>query len=125
MAKILITGSRGLMDVELVYSTLSNELSPEDSIITGGAFGTDDFAQKFCKANNIYCQTIRPLRKDIKDYYLHRNAEMIGMCDRVIAFPSSNQDRGGGTWFTIRYARARNKEVKIFVDGGVLDEKKM
>ena len=55
--------------------------------------------------------TIEPINKKDTSYYLHRNAEMIGMCDRIIAIWDG---KSRGTEFTIRYAKARLKPVIIY-----------
>ncbi len=111
MVKILITGSRKVTDVSLIFSKLKQEVKEGDVIIHGGAKGVDSIAHAFCNENNISVVIVKPVYPSKKEYYLHRNAEMIGMCDRVIAFWDG---KSRGTDFTIRYARARNLDVKIF-----------
>ncbi len=54
---------------------------------------------------------MKAIHPEKREYYLHRNAEMVGMCDRVIAFWDGVSR---GTKFTIDYAKARNLDVKIF-----------
>ena len=44
--------------------------------------------------------------------YLERNKDMARICDVLIAAPIGNQEtRRSGTWATVRYARALNKEI--------------
>ncbi len=107
---ILITGSRRLTNVDVVFSTLRKELKEGDAVIHGGASGADSIASAYCNENNIACTIMRPIYPSKGDYYLHRNAEMIGMCDRVIAFWDGESR---GTKFTINYARQRKLDVKV------------
>ena len=110
--KILITGSRNIKIKEYIYYILDKETNDGDYIIQGGAEGADQIALDWCNDNisKVSFNTIRPINnKGI--YYLHRNAEMVGMCDRVIAFWDG---KSRGTDFTIRYAKARNIPVIIY-----------
>lgn len=113
--KILITGSRKFKDYNLIFDTLRKELKEGDIIIHGGAIGVDDIAKMYSEENNVTQVIIRPIYPNKKEYYLHRNAEMIGMCDRVIAFWDGDSR---GTEFTIRYARARKLDVKVIKELG-------
>ena len=115
MANILITGSRKIADVSWVFKILKKELKEGDVIIHGGAKGADSIAQAFCNENNFCSVIMRPIYPSKKEYYLYRNAEMVGMCDRVIAF-WDGQSRG--TWFTINYARKRKLDVKLYKENG-------
>ena len=113
MTKYLICGSRKYDNKThlFVNEQLSKLLVYDiDVVITGACVGVDTFVIEFCDKNNIEQIKVRPVRTDIKDYYLHRNAEMIGMCDEVIAFWDG---KSRGTKFVIDYAKARNKEVTI------------
>ncbi len=111
MENILITGSRGIVNESFVKDILKQELSEGDVLIHGGANGVDSIAQEFCDDNGFESIIIRPVNTFIGTYYLHRNAEMIGMCDRVLAF---HDGISRGTKFTIDYAKARNLNVKVF-----------
>ncbi len=113
MATILITGSRSIKIKEYIYFILDKEIKSGDYVIQGGADGVDDIALDWCndkRKENINFNTLRPINnKGV--YYLHRNAEMIGMCDRVVAIWDG---KSRGTDFTIRYAKARNIPVIIY-----------
>lgn len=111
MANILITGSRSITDSSFIFEKLRKELKEGDVLIHGGAKGVDSIAQAFCNNNGFACVIVKAVDPSIGAYYLHRNAEMIGMADRVIAF---HDGVSRGTDFTIRYAQARNLDVKIF-----------
>lgn len=109
--KILITGSRKFADVALVFKYLDENVNKfHDIIIHGGAPGVDSIAESWCQIHKVKSEIIRPLYPSKKDYYLHRNAEMIGMCDKCIAFWD---EQSRGTKFTFQYAKKRNKEVIV------------
>jgi len=107
--KILITGSRNWKNEGLIEDFLLN-LPSGVTIIHGGAPGVDSIAETKCKAIGVPTILIRPINPKIASYYLHRNAEMIGMCDEVVAFWDGESR---GTKFTMDYAKARGKEVTI------------
>lgn len=109
--KILITGSRSIINRVFVVETLRKELQEGDVIIHGGAQGVDGIAQAFCKANNFCSVVVKAIHPEKREYYLHRNAEMVGMCDRVIAFWDGESR---GTKFTIDYAKKRDIDVKVY-----------
>jgi hypothetical protein len=112
MKIILITGSRNINQINWIFEKLDSEIDKsQDIIIHGGAKGVDTIADSWCKKNNIKSIVIRPLSESKREYYLYRNTEMIGMCDKVIAF-WDGQSRG--TKFTFEYARKRGKETKVF-----------
>lgn len=110
--KILVTGSRKTTNVSFIFEKLNQEVDKlNDVIIHGGAEGVDSIAESWCKQNNVKSIIIRPIYESKGDYYLHRNAEMIGMCDRVIAFWDGISR---GTKFTYQYAEKRGKDTKVF-----------
>jgi len=109
--RILITGSRKWDDSKGQLSKFINSLPADTIIIHGGASGVDRYAEQLCKGFGIKTVVIRPTRLDRRNYYLHRNAEMVGMADLVYAFWDGESR---GTAFTINYARDRGKLAKIF-----------
>lgn len=110
--KTLITGSREIKDIDFVFNILNKEIKKEDILIHGGALGVDLSAEVWCQKNKVKSIIIRPIFQDKKEYYLYRNAEMVGMCDKVIAIWNGVSR---GTEFTIKYAQARKKLVSIFI----------
>jgi len=112
--KVLITGSRSIKFIVYVCNILDKEIADGDVVIQGGADGVDslvlDWCNKFCK-KDISWLTFEPIKKYNPNYYLHRNAEMIGLCDRVIAIWDG---KSRGTKFTIDYAKARHKPIIIY-----------
>lgn len=123
MKKILITGSRNItsIDQNKINLVLTNNIRTSkvfnlnDILIHGGAIGVDSTASMWAKSNNVKEIIIRPINPNNKSYYLHRNVEMITMCDKVIAFWDGESR---GTKFTIDYAKARGKEVNIVMLNG-------
>ena len=114
--KILITGSRDFNDYKLfedvlikTYCKTFGDLKNIE-IIHGGATGADTLAHEFCENWTDNETIIRPVNLSISSYYLHRNAEMVAVCDEVLAFWDG---KSRGTKFTIDYAKARGKPVKI------------
>lgn len=109
MRKILITGSRGFNRTDLVWNTLRS-YGDSITLIHGGASGADSLAQDYADDKGIKTEIVRPIYPSKKEYYLHRNAEMVGMCDEVVAFWDG---KSRGTLFTILYAKKRFKPCKI------------
>ena len=114
---ILITGSRKINDETRIFDVLSGRLragrinKKTDTLIHGGATGVDSMVEVWCKKNNIHSKIVRPIYLDKKEYYLHRNAEMVAMCDLCIAFWDG---KSRGTKFTIDYAKERGIIAKVF-----------
>jgi len=123
MRTVLITGSRSIKTKEYVFYILDKEIKEGDYIIQGGAEGVDKLVLDWCNSNNrkdgVNWDTIEPINKKDKSYYLHRNAEMIGMCDIVIAIWDG---KSRGTDFTIRYAKERFKPVILYNTNDALVE---
>jgi hypothetical protein len=110
--KILITGSRKWKNMVKVFDILNKVIDKEkDTIINGGSYGVDNYATLWCKQNKVKYIIIRPIFPSKREYYLHRNAEMISMCDKCIAFWDG---KSRGTKFTFTYAKKRGKETQIF-----------
>lgn len=120
MVNILITGSRGIKSKIIVNHILEKNIPEGATMIQGGAEGVDSLALDWCnKCGIISCwKTISPI-KSKREYYLHRNAEMVGMCDRVIAIWDG---KSRGTKFTIDYAKSRNIPIMIFNEQGEINK---
>jgi hypothetical protein len=109
--KIAIIGSREGFSQEDINNNLKSLINiKEDSLITGGAIGVDQYAISFSKAFNLPCEIITPINPSIKINYLYRNIEIITKADKMIAFWNGYSK---GTKFVIDYAKARNKDIKI------------
>lgn len=110
---ILITGSRDAKCVDFIFDKLNKCVDKtKDIIIHGGASGVDSITELWCKENNIKSIIIRPIFLSKPVYYLYRNTEMIGMCDKCIAFWDG---KSRGTKFTQDYVIRRNKPIESFI----------
>jgi len=109
---IAVIGSREGFNKEEVFEKLWLDLTEFtiDSIITGGARGVDSYAETFAKAYNRRLEVILPINDKDKFSYLLRNVEIITRADYIIAFWNG---KSKGTKFTIDYAKARGKGIKI------------
>jgi len=114
--KLLITGSRKCIesDYEKFESFLNKLLIEKDLEITemihGGAKGADQFADRWAKARRIPVTVFRP----DYDYYgrkapLVRNDVMVELCDACVAI--FKEDKTGGTLYTAKGAKAKNKLI--------------
>lgn len=112
---ILITGSRKITNVLFVFDKLNKHINKElDIIIHGGANGVDSIVESWCKQYDVKSIIIRPIYPTKREYYLYRNTEMVGMCDKCFAFWDG---KSRGTKFTYQYATKRGKIVQVFKEG--------
>lgn len=71
----------------------------------------DDKLRAFCKAE--LSVTYAPMS------YLGRNAEIVALCDTLIACPSSmTYNERSGTWWTYNLAKERNKPTYLILPNG-------
>jgi hypothetical protein len=54
--------------------------------------------------------------------YLVRDRHLVDRTSVLIAAPNGFTDQGGGTWYTIRYARSQRKRVIIVFPNGTIRE---
>lgn len=112
--KIAMIGSQDFKSLEKVAEKLretqKNKWYPQFRVISGGAPGVDQEVEKWCKEHGVDIEVIRPIKPYIGAYYLYRDVEIAIKCDRMTAFWNGVSR---GTKFTIDYARARGKEVKV------------
>ena len=113
--RILVTGSRKFNSADSVFIYFTQYEGDIELIIHGGARGADSLAEAYAFQNGIHTKIVRPVYPSKKDYYLHRNAEMVGMCDEVVAFWDG---KSRGTKFTINYAKKRGKKVTVIKEEG-------
>ena len=109
--KIGITGSRTATFLNPEVLVELNRIKKEsEMIIHGGAIGADTLISNWATKNMVNQRTIQPINKDNKINYLYRNVEIIEASDKILAYWDG---KSRGTKFTIDYAKARGKEVKI------------
>lgn len=107
--KLAITGSRKYENYEELKQVI-NDLAPDAThIISGGARGADQLAERYAKEYNLELTIIRPDYKlyPFKAAPLIRNTEIVKQADQVLAFYFNTQS--GGTLDTATKARAAGK----------------
>ena len=128
------TGSRlGLYSMQidglkLVFNNLS-----VFSFRHGDCVGADEIADHIARTHSALAIFIHPpkdktLRAFVRgpntkvheaEDYLIRNRRIVNECNLLIACPKTLvEQRRGGTWYTIRYARERHKPVMILPPWG-------
>lgn len=112
---IAVIGSReGFGKEQIEHEMLVEFDLDEDRLITGGARGVDSMAEHIVESNDAWGRSpiiIRPINFENKMNYLFRNIEIITMADKILAFWDG---KSRGTKFVIDYAKARNKNIKIY-----------
>ncbi|MEG1999916.1 MAG: SLOG family protein [Evtepia sp.] len=107
--KVAIIGSRGIHSLDL------STFVPENCtlIVSGGAMGVDTLAEQYAAQHKIQTMIIRP---DYKKYGrsapIRRNNSIVDHSDMVLAFWDGESR---GTKYTIDYANAQRKPVKVVV----------
>lgn len=112
-SKLVICGSRTIVDYSLVKKNLDRIITDKTSviIISGGAKGVDQLAEKYAKDNNIELVVVKAeWDKHGKKAGILRNIEMIDMSDQVICFWNGMSK---GTNHSIDYAKKNNKLKEI------------
>ena len=107
--KILVAGSRSIKEFDLEpYMPKNAEL-----IISGGASGIDDIAEKYADSHSISKLILRPnYRLFGKGAPLKRNEKMVDIADKIIAIWDG---KSKGTYYTVKYAERTGKEVEIIM----------
>lgn len=106
--KVAVIGSRCLdVDVSAYMPDSTSE------VISGGAIGVDQAAERYAKDKGIPITLIKP---DYTQYRrnapLIRNKIIVELADTVIAVWDGESK---GTRYTIDYAKKINKPVKVFI----------
>lgn len=114
MKTICITGHRNCNLTNDAVDVFMNNIIKHYGkimIVSGGAEGFDLLIENWCINNNVILKTIRPDYN--KNFYkqapLERNKIMVDMCDFVLAYYDGRKT--GGTYYTINYARKKNKQI--------------
>lgn len=108
--KIAVVGGRKFSNYNLLKETLEQE-NYIGILISGGAKGADQMAERYALEKNLPTLILRPL------WDLHgkkagfiRNKEIVEACDKLIAFWDGQSK---GTSHSIYLARSLGKEVKV------------
>lgn len=108
--KVAVIGSRGFSD----YSKLEKDLERLEGvqlIISGGAKGADQLAEKYAESRGIPIQVIKPDYKAHKQGApIRRNEKIVQEADQVIAFWDG---KSKGTKHVIEFAEKLNKGLSI------------
>lgn len=109
--KVGVVGSRGFPDPDLVVSYVAG-LPPGTTVVTGGARGVDEVAERTARECGLPVVVYRP---DYARYGraapLRRNTDIVVESDRIAAFWDGTSR---GTADTIRKARDLGRPVEIF-----------
>lgn len=144
-SRVGFTGTRKGMTAEQIdrvrewLATLSNDMCGLE-FHHGGCIGADFEAHRIAKFSPQGARIIVHPPTDTSLYadtgpdrvttfltpkpYLERDRDIVDSVDLLVAAPDSKMyRRGSGTWYTIRYATAQGKPVRIvYPDGGYVTE---
>ena len=107
--KLLVVGSRSIKEFDI------SQYIPEgiDTIISGGAKGVDELAEKYADSHKLSKIILRP------KYHLYRrsaplkrNDEMVEMADKILVIWDGVSR---GTKHTIDYAKKLNKDINVIL----------
>ena len=113
--RIAIVGSRTYPQIQLVEWFI-RDLPDGVTIVSGGAVGVDKAAEEYAKRRGLPTSIYLPdlagciEKKDFTLRYYARNQQIVDNCELLVAFTEKDY---GGTWDTIKRARAVGKPVKI------------
>jgi len=109
--KVAIVGSRNYPNLERVRKYV-RKLSPNDTIVSGGAKGVDQTAEDEARKQGLKVISVTPeWDKWGKRAGLVRNDMIVGMADCVVAFWDGVSR---GTKYTIDLAKKQNMIVQVF-----------
>lgn len=117
--RVAIVGSREwtdhLMVRDYVYS-----LDPDDTVVSGGARGVDEWAEIYAEERGLKTLIFKPnWSQHGKKAGLLRNHDIIDAADRVVAFWDR---KSTGTKHSISLARKADKPVLVLHPGDVPNE---
>ncbi len=109
--RVAVVGSRGIDNIDL--SVYIDEIP--DLIVSGGAKGMDQVAERWAKIKGIETLIFKPeYEKFGRGAPLRRNATIVDNSDIVYAFWDGISK---GTKHTIDYAKKVGKKVRVFIIG--------
>jgi len=113
--KLAVIGSRNFDSYPLLKNTL-DEVGEINLIISGGAKGADQLAERYALEINIPTHVIPPEynKYDAKVAPVIRNRQIVDNADKVIAFWDG---KSKGTGNVIEYAKKQRKLLKTIIYG--------
>lgn len=122
--KVAIVGSRDetcTARMHAVYGAVRS-LAPGDVVVSGDAHGCDSWAREMAyECGHVFVRCVAPWSIGRKAGPM-RNAVIVELSDRVIAFPAEaadpGQGGGSGTWDCIRQFVKAGKPVEVIHVGG-------
>ena len=108
--KIGVVGGRDITDKEYIFNVLKLCIHKNDTIISGGCYGVDSYAEQYADSNHIELIMFPPLDEDGEKKFHERNKRIVLESDLIIAFPSKNSK---GTWDTVKLAKDNHKRIII------------
>jgi predicted Rossmann fold nucleotide-binding protein DprA/Smf involved in DNA uptake len=114
MIRLAVIGSRTWTDYNFIYDAIKGwKLEPDDIVVSGGATGADQFAEKAAKMLGFKTQIFYPeYEKYGKEAPLVRNRIIVESSDGVLAFWDL---KSVGTLHALKIAKQLGKPITIFV----------
>lgn len=115
----------------VVTTTLDMQVAPEDTLVTGGAYGVDTAATIWAASEGIAVALYVPrdllwnrrlaeiagveVVAEVPGTYMDRNDALAdSSATKLVAFPDTKRTvLRSGTWATVRRFRARDKDVLV------------
>lgn len=109
--RLAVIGSRTFKDYNLLKNELKKYIGKVEEIVSGGAIGADELAEKFAKEYNIPIKIFKPnwnLYGKAAGY--KRNAEIWSYADEGIAF---HDGVSSGTKHSIELSKFYGKKLNV------------
>ena len=113
--KVAIIGNRKGWSYNFVRQKLKEiDVNKYDTIISGGAYGVDIYAQLYAREIGAKMIIYYPdPEASSPERYYQRNSIIVSKADKLIAFNKGNNQRTG-TWNAIRQARELGLKPIVF-----------
>ena len=111
--KLAIVGSRSFSNYDFLVENLSQIVTKDDIIVSGGARGADTLASKYAYQYNLKLVVFKPdWEKFGKSAGYLRNVEIVNYCDKLLAFWDN---KSKGTKHSIDIAIKQKKLLKVIL----------
>lgn len=112
--RVAVVGSREFKNYAQLSKVLSEYLSYEDELVSGGALGADSMAQRYAKEHGHAIHIYYPRWENGKSAGFARNKRIVENADVVFAFYQKGRFQQGGTANTAMWARKLEVELYEF-----------